>query len=207
MQCQLYFEMLPQQFSRDSAKVMFILSLLSGNLDSLYMFVAHFKAVFSTSASTLSVHDELWNLQADHSIHEYTLHFHMLAASSGWIEVAFLSAYRRSLHPILRWQMAIYDDSIGLESCLLKAQHVSQHDESFSDDFPAPEPMQTNRYHLSTNERQCCIGQRLCLYCGDNGNLLQTCPVHPPHTVVSTALIHSVMKTPHYHDAVLIHTS
>lgn len=115
--------------------------------------------------------------------------------------------------------MAIYDDSRGLENFLLKAQSMSQHlaavsveEESslatlFSENSPAPEPMQTDRYHLSHDERQCHIGQRLCLYCGDDGHLLQTCPIRPPRTAASTALINSVMTTHPYHDAVLIHAS
>lgn len=78
MQCQLYFDLLPKQFPGDSAKVAFILSLLSGNAQ-------HWAASLWTAkspASALSIHDELWNLQqADQSIHEYTLHFRKLAAS------------------------------------------------------------------------------------------------------------------------------
>ncbi|KAK3512868.1 hypothetical protein QTP70_028933 [Hemibagrus guttatus] len=62
--------------------------------------------------------------------------------------------------------MAIYDDSMGLELFMLKAQHISQHlvavsieegipsDTSSFCSSPAPKPMQTDQYRLSTDERQ-----------------------------------------------------
>lgn len=71
MQCQLYFEVLPQQFPSDRTKIAFILSLLAGDaphwaetlytsespaLKSLETFMAHFKAVFGASTSALTVH-------------------------------------------------------------------------------------------------------------------------------------------------------
>ncbi len=109
------------------------------------------------STSSLSVHEELFQLrQADWNIHEYTIHFRTLAASSGWNEIALLFAYRRGLNPKLRQQMAIFEDSVGLERFLLKAQHVSQHlctvstkerapsDTSPSSGSPAPDAMQTD---------------------------------------------------------------
>ncbi|KAK3546809.1 hypothetical protein QTP86_002918 [Hemibagrus guttatus] len=102
MQCQLYFEVLPHQFSGDQAKIAFIISLLSGKacrwaesmwtmespvMQSLDPFLVHFKDVFGTSTSALPVHDELFSLQqANRAIHDYTLHFCTLAASSGWNE-------------------------------------------------------------------------------------------------------------------------
>lgn len=62
--------------------------------------------------------------------------------------------------------MAIYNDSASLETFLQKAQSVSQHlimvtvegnyksDTSLQEDASAPEPMQTDGYHLATGERQ-----------------------------------------------------
>ncbi len=42
------------------------------------------------------------------------------------------------------------------------------------------EPMQVDTYHISAEERDCRIAQRLCLYCGEPGHLLNTCPSRPP---------------------------
>ncbi|KAK3569927.1 hypothetical protein QTP86_007483 [Hemibagrus guttatus] len=225
VKCQLYFEMLPHQFSGDRVKIAFIISLLSGKarhwaesmwtsgslaMQSLDPFLVHFKNVFGISTSALSVPDELFSLwQANRAIHDYSLHFRTLAASSGWNEVALLSAYRRGLNSKIQQQMAIYDDSIGLELFMFKAQHISQHlfavsieegtpsDTSSSCSSSAPEPMQTDQYCLLANERQCRLHQRLCLYCGENDHLLQTCPARPPRPTSSLTLGHLGTSSPH----------
>ncbi len=132
--------MLPHQFSGNHAKVSFIISLLSGRarqwaeslwnskspvIRSIDSFIAHFKDVFGTSTSSISVHEDLFQLrQANRNIQEYTINFHTLAASSGWNETALLFAYRRGLNPKLRQQTSIFEDAVGLESFLLEGQHV-----------------------------------------------------------------------------------
>ncbi len=143
LQCSLYLEMQPQLFSTERSKIAFIYSLLSGRVlqwaealwnadspqvNSLESFVEHFREVFSLSTTKVSVHDELLQLQkADSSIHEYTLRFRALAASSGWNDSALLSVFRRELNATVRQHMSIYDDTVGLESFLLKASRISQH--------------------------------------------------------------------------------
>ncbi len=118
LQCSLYFEMQPHQFISDRAKIAFIISLLSGRalqwaesiwnsrspvVRSLNTFVDHFREVFGTSTSAISVHDELFRLrQAGMPIHDYTVRFRTLAAASGWNETALLAAYRRGLDPQTR---------------------------------------------------------------------------------------------------------
>ncbi len=42
------------------------------------------------------------------------------------------------------------------------------------------EPMQVDAYHISAEERDRRIAQRLCLYCGEPGHLRNTCPSRPP---------------------------
>ncbi len=137
----VYFELQSHQFTTERAKVAFIISLLTGRalqwaealwssqsprINSLEDFVEHFREVFSQPTTEVSVHDELFQLrQADSSIHEYTLRFRTLTAGIAWNEVALLSTYRRGLNPALRQQMSIYDDSVGFESFLQKAAHVS----------------------------------------------------------------------------------
>lgn len=73
-------------------------------------------------ASAVSVHEKLFNLrQAEHTTCVYTLRFRTLTASGGWNEVALLLAYQQGLWPAIRWQMVLTDDSIGLETFMLKA--------------------------------------------------------------------------------------
>ncbi|KAL0147670.1 hypothetical protein M9458_057027, partial [Cirrhinus mrigala] len=231
LQCSLYFKMLPQQFINDHAKITFIISLLSGRARQLAQsmwntnspvtrsqerFVAHFREVFGTCTSSLSVHDELFRLQqAKQSIHEYTLHFPTLAASSEWNETALLSAYRRGLNPRIQQQMTIFDNTVGLESFMQKALHISQHlnaaqldSQPMSDTSPGPapptsEPMQTDKYHLSHAEKVRRRQLNLCLYCGQ-GHIVRTCPMRPTPPVVSTIHINSTaMNIPH-NDGLLI---
>ncbi len=96
LQCSLYFEMQPHQFISDRGKITFIMSLLSGRalqwaesfwnsrspvVRSLNTFVDHFREVFGTSTSAISVHDELFRLrQAGMPIHDYAVRFRTLAA-------------------------------------------------------------------------------------------------------------------------------
>ncbi|KAL0150131.1 hypothetical protein M9458_054558 [Cirrhinus mrigala] len=206
LQCSLYFELQPHQFTNDKAKVVFIISLLSGRVlqwarslwnsqsplvRSLDEFVEHFCEVFGKSTSSLSVHDELFRLrQAEMSIHDYTIHFRTLAACSKWNEAALHAAFRRGLNPTLKLQMSIYDDTVGLESFLQKTLHVSQHlNVCHIELMPTATPMQTDCYHLSAEERSRRLTQGLCLYCGDKDHFMRTCAIRPPRPVVNTVQI------------------
>ncbi len=234
LQCSLYLEMQPQLFPTERSKIAFIISLLSGRalqwaealwnadspqVNSLESFVEHFREVFSLSTTKVSVHDELLQLQqANSSIHEYTLRFRTLAASSGWNDSALLSVFRRGLNATVRRHMSIYEDTVGLESFLLKASRISQHliachsepvipaAISSRQAQPPPEPMVTDNYHLTPTERSRRIAQVLCLYCGSHGHVLNTCPVRPPCPAVSTVHITpTISSVPHINASLLYH--
>ncbi len=143
--------------------------------------------------------------------------FSGLPERSGLRGTALLAAYRRGLDPLTRRQMAIYDDTVGLENFLQRALHISQHltachtEESFTTVAspatrpPAPEPIQTERYHLTPTERARRSNLSLCLYCGAHDHLLPDCPIRPTRPAVSTVqILPDVSKLPHI-DALLIH--
>ncbi|KAI2645073.1 Transposon Tf2-8 polyprotein [Labeo rohita] len=216
LQVNLYIQMQPQQFPSDKSKVAFLTSLLTGKalqwakaiwnannpiINSYDLFTNHFSEVFSTATGTLSTSDQLFRLrQGSTEVNEYTLHFRTLAAASGWNEIALLGAYRQGLNPEIRAAMAIYDDSIGLESFLQRTTRVAQQlaacqptvtapqSASVVASSPVPEPMQVDSTRLSRSERNRRISQGLCLYCGQPGHLLRNCPIRPPRPVVSTIL-------------------
>ncbi|KAL0151794.1 hypothetical protein M9458_052945 [Cirrhinus mrigala] len=216
LQVNLYIQMQPQQFPSEKSKVAFLTSLLTGKalqwakaiwnannpiINSYDLFTNHFSEVFSTATSTLSTSDQLFRLrQGSTEVNEYTLHFRTLAAASGWNEIALLGAYRQGLNPEIRAAMAIYDDSIGLESFLQRTTQVAQQlaacqppvtapqSASVVASSPVPEPMQVDSTRLSRSERNRRISQGLCLYCGQPGHLLRNCPIRPPRPVVSTIL-------------------
>ncbi|KAL0154168.1 hypothetical protein M9458_050526, partial [Cirrhinus mrigala] len=203
----------PQQFPSENAIDAFLISLLTGKalqwakaiwnsdnpiIHSYEQFTSHF-SVTNTATGTLTASDQLFRLQqGTSSVNDYTLHFCTLAAVSGWNEIALLGAYRQGLNPEIRAAMALYDDSIGLESFLQRTTRVSQQlatcqppitapqSASVAASFPVPEPMQIDTTRLSRTERNRRILMGLCLYCGQSGHLICTCPVRPPCPVVST---------------------
>ncbi|KAL0150983.1 hypothetical protein M9458_053710 [Cirrhinus mrigala] len=214
LQVNLFIRMQPQQFTSENAKVAFLISLLTGKalqwakaiwnsdnpiIHSYEQFTSHFSEVFSTTTDHLSTSDQLFRLQQGNSmIHQYTLHFRTLAAASGWNETTLLGAYRQGLNPRICSAMALYDDSIGLETFLQRTARVSQRLAACQPTItapqpasvvactPVPEPMQVDSSRLSRSERNRCMMNGLCLYCGNSGHLLRTCPIRPPRPVVST---------------------
>ncbi|KAI2647697.1 Transposable element Tcb1 transposase [Labeo rohita] len=156
LQVQLYIHMQPQQFPTENSKVAFLISLLTGQalqwakavwnannpiINSFEQFTSHFSEVFSTTTSTLSVSDQLFRLQqGSSSVQEYTLHFRTLAAASGWNEIVLLGAYRQGLNPDICAVMALYDDSIGLETFLQRTTRVSQRLAACQPPETAPQP-------------------------------------------------------------------
>ncbi|KAL0172763.1 hypothetical protein M9458_033074, partial [Cirrhinus mrigala] len=149
-----------------------------------------------TVTNTLSTSDQLFRLQQGSStVNDYTLRFRTLAAASGWNETALLGAYRQGPNPEIRAAMALYDDSIGLETFLQRTTRVSQRlaacqplvtapqSASVAASTPVPEPMQMDSTRLTRTERNRRITQGLCLYCGQNGHLIRNCPIRPPRPV------------------------
>ncbi|KAL0147085.1 hypothetical protein M9458_057609 [Cirrhinus mrigala] len=121
-----------------------------------------------------------------------TLHFRTLVAANVWNETALLGAYRQGLNPDIRAAMALYDDSIGLESFLQRTTRVSQwlaaclpsatapQPASVAASSPVPERMQIDSTRLSRND---------CHHCLSNGlSLLWTTwssPTYLPHQTES----------------------
>ncbi len=56
--------------------------------------------------------------------------------------------------------------------------------------------MQVDNTRLSSAERLCRLTQRLCLYCGQNGHVIRTCPIRPQRPVVSVVSSSSVNVHP-----------
>lgn len=161
-------------------------------------FTNHFKKVFGQAVSELSVQDRLSRLRRGGStVWENSIQFRNKTAP--------LTAFRQGLNPRIRRQMAIYDDTVGLETFILKAIRISQHltacekdlqlspPPSIASSAPAPEPMHINSHHLTERDRRIYSG--LCLYCGVSGHLLHTCPVCPPRPAVSTIHLNPQIST------------
>ncbi len=212
LQLALYIEMQPQKFPTERSKVAFLISLLSGRalswaraiwnantslINSYAAFTNHFKEVFELATGALSVSDQLLR-QGTSSTHEYTLQFRTLAATCSWNEAALLGAYRQGLDTSIRAQMAIFDDSVGLESFMLKANRIAQclsachtaeavhQPASPAHGSPVPEPMQVDTARLSSHERARRMATGLCLYCASADHFIRSCPNRTPLPAVST---------------------
>uniref|UniRef100_A0A673HSG6 DUF4939 domain-containing protein n=1 Tax=Sinocyclocheilus rhinocerous TaxID=307959 RepID=A0A673HSG6_9TELE len=204
LQVALFIEMQQQKFTTERTKVAFLISLLSGralmwvkaiwNANSLIInsyeaFTNHFKEVFGYATGELSVSDQLLRLrQGAPPIHDYTLQFRTLVTSSGWNEAALLSAYRQGLDPRIRIQMAIYDDNVGLENFMSRANRIAQrlsacHTHEAAHQSAAPAVDSTR---LSPSERALRLAAGLCLYCAATDHYIGICPVRPPRPTVST---------------------
>ncbi|KAL0154173.1 hypothetical protein M9458_050520 [Cirrhinus mrigala] len=104
LQVNLFIQMQPQMFLSENANAI----------------ITH-----RTTTGSLSTSDQLFRIQqGTSSVTEYTLQFRTLAA--GWNETALLGAYRQGLNSDIRAAMALYDDSIGLESFLQRTTRVAQ---------------------------------------------------------------------------------
>ncbi len=119
--------------------------------------------MFSSATGALAGSDELLRLrQGASTVGDYTLQFHILVATSGWIEAALLSSYRHGLNPSIRAAMSIYNDTIRLESFMQRATQISQRLSACQLNEAAlqltslaisplvPEPMQLDSTHLTS---------------------------------------------------------
>lgn len=142
--------------------------------------------------------DQLLRLrQGASSTNEYTLPFRTLAATRGWNEVAFLSAYRHGLDPRICAQMAIYN-YFGLESFMQKANRISHclsayhsteathQSVSPATGLPVPELMQVDSTRFSHDEHARRLATGLCLYCAATDHYNGAWPIRPSSPAVST---------------------
>ncbi|KAI2661157.1 Transposon Tf2-6 polyprotein [Labeo rohita] len=162
-----------------------------------------------------SSREELLQLhQGKLPIHEYILRFCTLSLTSGWNDSALLAVFRRGLNTNIRQQMAIYEDNVGLDAFLKRAVTISQHltacetpVESAPSCTSTEEPMHTDTYHLTAQERTRRLQGGLCLYCGAPSHLLLQCSVRPAKSTVSVGHVTNNMHTKPLIDAVLISES
>ncbi|XDV31537.1 hypothetical protein PO909_002528 [Leuciscus waleckii] len=169
-------------------------------LQSFDGFLNHFSTVFSQSSNAISVHDQLFRLrQGNSSVSDYALRFRTIAASSGWNEIALMTAYRQGLNSDICLQLAIYDDTIGIEKRIQRSILIAQHRTAcfqnpsarpprLSEPVnpPVPEPMEFDSGRLTTTERNRRRTNNLCFYCGASEHYRAECPVRPGRSAVST---------------------
>ncbi len=196
LQISLTIDLHPQMFPTDQSKIAFLITSLTGSalqwaetifnqagpaIQSFSHSIAHFWEVFSSSPGDTSVGEQLFRLRrGTMPIHQYSLKFRTLAAASGWNVPSLLTALRQGLNSRLRFQLAAFDDTYGLEKFIQLAIRCSNRLQSCSEESSVaiatppirqpeisdpPEPMQTDCNRLSSTERRKRLTEGLCLYC------------------------------------------
>lgn len=195
----------PSQFPTEMAKISYLVSFLRGRAlqwagavwdtgctqsVTFEQFLTQFKSVFGKPRGDTSASEQLYQIrQGSDNLPDYVIRFRTLAAASGWNDQALTTAYRHGLQPALRHQLAVADDSVGLEGLiaffLRVAGRVSRSREG-SQAGAGVEPMQVDFSRLSTGERQRRRTQGLCLYCSHGGHRINNCPARPLQTLLSS---------------------
>ena len=131
---------------------------------------------------------------------EFSIDFRVKAAASGWGESALKSAYFHSLNESIKDELATLDEPSTLEELIklkirldnrLRARSKSRPKSRFlpvsvlpeksNDVSPStvpsgPQPMQIGHTRLTSEERQRRFKLNLCMYCGEPGHFVSTCP-------------------------------
>ncbi|MGL5565874.1 MAG: DUF4939 domain-containing protein [Plesiomonas sp.] len=135
--------------------------------------------------------------QGRRSVADYAIEFRTLAATSEWNEPALIARFVEGLNQEITEEIyargsptqldQLVDLSIRLDRCFEQRRRVRSTPSVPSDVSPTVAvpmgnqaeavPMQLGGVHISTEERQRRIINRLCLYCGTAGHFASSCPV------------------------------
>jgi len=142
--------------------------------------------------------------QGSRSVAEMAIEFRTLAIRSGWNDEALQSSFQQSINDAIKDELVSRDEPANLEGLIALAiridnrlrerrrERAARSSPVFVSPSPVPprfpsspvpesepEPMQLGRAHLSPEERQRRVRLGACLYCGEPGHRLATCPVRP----------------------------
>lgn len=143
--------------------------------------------------------------QGRKSVADHSIDFRILAEESGWDELALKGTFTNSLSECIKDQLASRDEPGSLDELISLAIRIDdrvreRHRErdSISHNPPSPyfrpafkvptsqpqrpsepdpEPMQVGRTRLSAEERERRIAAKACIYCGNKGHFVASCPV------------------------------
>lgn len=134
LQCNLVFQQQPATYHSDKSRVAFITSLLSGKAsqwasalwerespicNSFLDFVSEMRRVFDHPVQGKEAAKRLLSLrQGSLSVAEYAVEFRILAAESGWDEVALQGVFTHGLGDYIKDELAARDETDNLESLI-----------------------------------------------------------------------------------------
>ena len=143
--------------------------------------------------------------QGSRSVAEMAIEFRTLAAESGWNDEALHGVFQNALSEVIKDELVSRDEPKTLEELISLAVRIDnrrrerrrektgkdtfsvipvalpavQPQFSSAQSLPEHEPMQLGRAKLSREERQRRINSKCCLYCGQAGHFVSTCPLCP----------------------------
>jgi hypothetical protein len=172
---------------------------------SVSAFSTEFRKVFDHETPGREAAQGLLNLtQGGRTVADYAIEFRTIAADSSWNAPSLLDAFYHGLSGRIKDELAARDLPTDLDHLVALAVRIdgrlrerwreraqvsvspapphsprdpqppptSQHAPSGS-----PEPMQLGRSQLSMEERQRRLRANQCMYCGQDGHFVSTCPV------------------------------
>ncbi|KAK7913158.1 hypothetical protein WMY93_013369 [Mugilogobius chulae] len=188
--------------------------------NSLPRFLKTFNQIFQTVTPGREAAKALVTLrQGRRSVLDYALEFRTLSADSGWNQLALVDAFFNGLSETIKDHLTPLDLPTELDALIALASKIdkrlNERERSRSRQFSslrvnfkerlplsssAPampvleseEPMQVGRTRLSPSERQRRMDEGRCIYCGQLGHFLASCPVKKDvGLTTSTALVSS----------------
>ena len=142
--------------------------------------------------------------QGRRSVREFASEFRSLAVESGWNDQALLTAFQSGLNRTIGREIALRQEQLSLDAAITTAIRISDQMAQWLVE-PSPlrpavspvganrvppallpseaagatgeEPMQVGRTQLSPEERQRRMSEGRCLYCGQLGHIIATCPL------------------------------
>uniref|UniRef100_A0A3B4YG34 CCHC-type domain-containing protein n=1 Tax=Seriola lalandi dorsalis TaxID=1841481 RepID=A0A3B4YG34_SERLL len=188
-QCEIHFELQPDAFPTDRARIAYIITHLKGRAE------AWATAEWGRSSPVC---------QLSGRVVDNAIEFRILAAESSWNPPALFDAFLEGLSKPLNNQLAPLDLPPDLDSLIDLAIKIDkrlsdQERERSSTRSQRSLPLHqgrspVGRTRLTPEERQRRMRGGLCLYCGEQGHCLASCPIRSPgrqrllvsHTVIVT---------------------
>ena len=174
---------------------------------SVKLFSDELRKVFDHVTHGREVALGLFNLaQGGRSVSDYSIQFRTVAAESNWNAASLFDAFYNDLSDDIKDELAARDLPADLDALVSLSIRIDsrmreqRREKVWSAASPvrvnqpfhppgrpseqrtnahcdAPEPMQLGRTQLSTAERQRHLKENRCLYCGQDGHFVSSCPV------------------------------
>ncbi|XP_055015782.1 uncharacterized protein LOC129410863 [Boleophthalmus pectinirostris] len=199
LQCSLVFDQQPNTYHTDKSRISFLISLLTGRAaqwatavwesdstlcQSCVNFTSEMRKIFDHPLKGKEAAKRLLSLsQGSSSVAQYAIDFRILAVESGWDDTALQGVFMRGLSERVKDELAACDETNSLEELISLATRLDNRlrdkERNAPESSTGEEPMQLGRARLTPAERQRRQRSGLCIYCGQAGHYINSCPQRP----------------------------